>query len=170
MPPVDHWDRDLAQDGCARITPPRRWLFLSLAASLVLFPLGLDLWLTEGANRMVAGLLLGVSLVGAVVSGWRIARPARLEVTPAGVRYRHLDLAWSDVAGVRDRTTSGNRFVVLDLTDDAAARLGGGGRPVRRSDEGTCVEVPGPFDHHDELVAWLDDVRVRPRGGGARRG
>jgi len=167
MPPVDRWDRDLAQDGCARITPPRRWLFLSLAASLVLIPLGVNVWLADDANRTVAVLLLGVSLLGVAVSGWRIARPARLEVTPAGIRYRRLDLAWSDVAGVRDRTTSGNRFVLLDLTDAAAARLGAG-RPLRRGDDGTCVEIPGPFDHHDELVAWLEDVRVRPPDGGAR--
>ncbi|MDO8144526.1 MULTISPECIES: hypothetical protein [unclassified Isoptericola] len=150
----------------------RRWLFFPLGVAVVLVGLGVQLWSDPGASRLIAGLVVGVPAVGVVALLWRIARPFRLVVTPDVVRYRRLEVPWSDVVAVHDRTTGANRFLLLQCTEDSAARLGshpGLTRRLLRHDDETrgraCVEIPGPFDHHEELVAWLEAVRARNAGG-----
>ncbi|MEG3614998.1 hypothetical protein [Isoptericola haloaureus] len=174
MAPAERWDADLARDGRAQITASRARMLWPLAAAAVFLALGVAMVRDEVRPLSIAVVV--VFAVGVGVLLWRIVRPVRLEVTQAGVRYRRLELPWDDVVAVHERSTGANHFVLLQITDEAAARLGsqqGVSRRLLRHDDDTsgkaCVEVAGPFDHHGELVAWLADVRLRRRDVGARR-
>ncbi|WP_278237010.1 hypothetical protein [Isoptericola sp. AK164] len=169
MAPAERWDADLTRDGRAQITASRARMLWPLAAAAVFLALGVAMVSDEVRPLSVAVVV--VFAVGVGVLLWRVVRPVRLVVTRDGVRYRRLELPWDDVVAVHERSTGANRFVLLQITDEAAARLGsqhGVTRRLLRNDDDTCgkacVEVAGPFDHHDELVTWLEAVRARSAG------
>lgn len=170
------WDAELVAVGRAQVRGSRARAGLLVLGCLAFVAAGVWMWAAGGVLERVVAVVAVVffGALGLPVGVRQLLRPARLEVTRAGlrgdgVRGQAVDLAWSDVEQVAVWAVDRNRFVVLLLTPEAAARRradDAGARGVLTAvDEDLVgaphVMVPGTYARPERLAAWLERVRAR---------
>lgn len=146
----------------------RHKMVVAIAGSIAFVALGL--WILQRPEVSMKGLIGGVASVlvfgiFALIGVFKLFRPDRMELSPAGLRYigytgKATDLPWTEISGFRLWRYRSTTTVVFDVAERARAQVRG--RQLNRFVAGADVGLPSgwPLGAQD-LMKLLSEAKAR---------